>query len=58
MKLFSVSMNPGLQRNHRPRLSVARTTPSLNLTPMTDVPVTAGDCVCVFGIDVCIYDWS
>jgi hypothetical protein len=34
-----------------PRLSAARTTPSLNLTPNTDVPVTAGDCVCVFGND-------
>ena len=28
-----------------PRLSAAITTPSLNLTPRTDVPVTAGDCV-------------
>lgn len=34
-----------------PRLSAAMTTPSLNLTPNTDVPVTAGDCVCVFGND-------
>jgi hypothetical protein len=26
-----------------PRLSAAITTPSLNFTPSTDVPVTAGD---------------
>jgi len=32
-----------------PRLSAAMTTPSLNLTPITDVPVTAGDCVCCVG---------
>jgi hypothetical protein len=30
-----------------PRLSAAITTPSLNLTPNTEVPVTAGDCVWV-----------
>lgn len=30
-----------------PRLSAAITTPSLNLTPSTEVPVTAGDCVWV-----------
>lgn len=32
-----------------PRLSAAMTTPSLNLTARTDVPVTAGDCVCWLG---------
>jgi hypothetical protein len=32
-----------------PRLSAAITTPSLNLTAITDVPVTIGDCVCWFG---------
>ena len=32
-----------------PRLSAAMTTPSLNLTASTDVPVTTGDCVCCFG---------
>lgn len=40
-----------------PKLSAAMTTPSLNLTPSTDVPVTAGDCVCVFGV-ACEYDAS
>jgi hypothetical protein len=30
-------------RVNTPRLSVARTTPPLNLTPSTEVPVTAGD---------------
>jgi hypothetical protein len=40
-----------------PRLSAAMTTPSLNLTPSTDVPVTAGDCVCVVGM-ACEYDAS
>ena len=29
-----------------PRLSAAITTPSLNLAARTDVPVTAGCCVC------------
>lgn len=33
-----------------PKLSAAMTTPSLNLTPNTDVPVTAGDCVCAVGM--------
>ena len=32
-----------------PRLSAAITTPSLNFNAITDVPVTAGDCVCVVG---------
>ena len=32
-----------------PRLSAAMTTPSLNLTASTEVPVTTGDCVCCFG---------
>lgn len=29
-----------------PRLSAAITTPSLNFSAMTEVPVTMGDCVC------------
>lgn len=40
-----------------PKLSAAMTTPSLNLTPSTDVPVTAGDCVCVLGM-ACEYEAS
>lgn len=40
-----------------PKLSAAMTTPSLNLTPNTDVPVTAGDCVCAVGM-ACEYDAS
>ncbi len=36
-----------------PRLSAAITTPSLNLTPSTEVPVTAGDWVWVCGNE----DW-
>ena len=32
-----------------PRLSAAITTPSLNLTARTDVPVTTGDWVCCIG---------
>lgn len=34
---------------HVPRLSAAITTPSLNLSATTDVPVTMGDWVCVLG---------
>ena len=30
---------------YKPRLSAAMTTPSLNLTARTEVPVTTGDCV-------------
>ncbi len=41
-----------------PRLSAAITTPSLNLTATTDVPVTIGCCVCCFGPEVCKYDES
>ena len=40
------------------RLSAAITTPPLYLTPSTDVPVTAGDCVCCFGMAACMYEWS
>ena len=32
-----------------PRLSAAMTMPSLNFTARTEVPVTMGDLVCVFG---------
>lgn len=41
-----------------PKLSAAMTTPSLNLTPITDVPVTAGDCVCCIGPEVWRYEGS
>ena len=37
---------------YEPRLSAAMTTPSLNLTAITDVPVTMGDCVCALGAEV------
>ncbi len=39
-----------------PRLSAAITTPSLNLTATTEVPVTMGDCVWFFGTLECRYD--
>lgn len=38
-------------RVYAPRLSAAITMPSLYFVAMTDVPVTAGDCVCVIGPD-------
>lgn len=41
-----------------PKLSAAIATPPLNLTAMTEVPVTAGDCVCVWGAEVWRYEWS
>ena len=40
-----------------PKLSAATTTPSLNLTPNTDVPVTAGDCVCVIGAPAAVFEF-
>ena len=45
-------------RNCLPRLSAAITTPSLNLTPSTEVPVTAGDWVWVCGNEDCRCDES
>lgn len=47
-----------LSRQNIPRLSAAMTTPSLNLTAITEVPVTIGDCVCVLGPVVWRYDAS
>ena len=41
-----------------PRLSVANATPPLNLTPTTDVPVTAGEVVCVLGPVLWRYEGS
>lgn len=43
---------------NEPRLSAAMTTPSLNFTATTEVPVTAGDWVCVLGPELCRYDAS
>ena len=41
-----------------PKLSAAITTPSLNLTARTEVPVTIGDFVCVWGWPDWRYDAS
>lgn len=43
---------------NKPRLSAAITTPSLNLTAMTDVPVTMGCWVCWRGPEVWRWDAS
>ena len=48
----------GVLRGHVPRLSAAITTPSLNLTARTDVPVTMGDWVWVWGRRDWRYDAS
>lgn len=45
----SYGMSEGSIYADIPRLSAAITTPSLNLTAITEVPVTIGDCVCWFG---------
>lgn len=43
---------------YSPRLSAAMTTPPLNLTATTEVPVTIGEEVCVVGPEVWRYEWS
>ena len=37
-----LGLGDGLDLSSSPKLSAAMTTPSLNFTPRTDVPVTAG----------------
>ena len=44
------------ERGEAPRLSAAITTPSLNFTARTEVPVTIGDCVCCLGPLLCRYE--
>lgn len=41
-----------------PRLSAAITTPPLNFRATTEVPVTIGDCVWVFGCEAATKEWS
>lgn len=44
-----VSYRKGVKKRCGPKLSAAITTPSLNFAAITEVPVTAGDCVTVLG---------
>ena len=46
------------EEENRPRLSAAITTPVLNFTASTEVPVTIGDCVCCVGAPCCRYEAS
>ncbi len=48
----------GLGDGYEPRLSAAMTTPSLNLTASTEVPVTIGEEVWALGPFVCRKDGS